>query len=151
MLVGAAVYVTALAALNYVGLTTLWYSTTREPAILSGIAVLVAIFSLAGLFTPQISLAATAVALSFLLLGQSVYFGAETYSGFGTAYWVCGAAALVMSLGGLFTFSGYELRTGHRAALSPYDDPPPGWYADPAGESRLRYWSGVEWTAQTRM
>ena len=25
-----------------------------------------------------------------------------------------------------------------------------GWYADPSGESRLRYWDGQAWTGQTR-
>ena len=24
--------------------------------------------------------------------------------------------------------------------------PPPGWYADPAGEHRFRWWDGVQWT-----
>ena len=26
--------------------------------------------------------------------------------------------------------------------------PTPGWYADPAGSGRLRWWSGTEWTEQ---
>jgi hypothetical protein len=28
--------------------------------------------------------------------------------------------------------------------------PPAGWYADPAGQARERYWSGSEWTRQLR-
>ncbi len=151
MLVGAAIYLAALAVLHYFGTVTLWDETTREPAILSGIAVIVAICSLVGLFSEQILLPAIAVPLSFLLLGQSVYFGEETYSGFGGAYWVCGASALAMSLGGLLAFSGYELRAGRGPGLSSHHDPPPGWYADPAGESGMRYWSGVNWTEQTRV
>jgi hypothetical protein len=27
--------------------------------------------------------------------------------------------------------------------------PPPGWYPDPQGQARLRYWDGTAWTEQT--
>ena len=30
------------------------------------------------------------------------------------------------------------------------DAPPPGWYPDPAGRTRLRWWDGVDWTDHRR-
>jgi hypothetical protein len=35
------------------------------------------------------------------------------------------------------------------SADSPPPTPPPGWYADPAGESAQRYWDGQTWTEHT--
>jgi hypothetical protein len=32
------------------------------------------------------------------------------------------------------------------APLSPGIAPPPGWYADPAGGTGMRYWDGATWT-----
>jgi hypothetical protein len=31
------------------------------------------------------------------------------------------------------------------------DAPPPGWYPDPEGGSRLRYWEGTDWADRYRM
>lgn len=36
------------------------------------------------------------------------------------------------------------------AAPQPVSGPPPDWYPDPAGRTRLRYWDGQGWTEQTQ-
>jgi Protein of unknown function (DUF2510) len=30
------------------------------------------------------------------------------------------------------------------------EQPAPGWYPDPAGQARLRYWDGAKWTERTQ-
>lgn len=46
---------------------------------------------------------------------------------------------------GRWTYGGWEPQP-----WSPYPRlPPPGWYSDPSGQRRLRWWDGVHWSGQT--
>ena len=45
--------------------------------------------------------------------------------------------------------AGGESEAGSGGARSPLR-PPPGWYADPAGGDRSRWWDGGSWTDRTR-
>jgi Protein of unknown function (DUF2510) len=158
MLIGAAIYLVALARLHYYSEAmlgsyaggTLWDITTREPAILSAIAGIVALCALLGFFSEELTLSGLAMALSFLLLGQSISFGMPDYSVFGVGYWVCGGAALTMSIGGLFALSGYVPRDRRSLPAAVPATPAAGWYQDPAAEARQRYWTGATWTEHTR-
>jgi Protein of unknown function (DUF2510) len=55
--------------------------------------------------------------------------------------WIGLAGSLVIAAAGVVA-----LRAGSTAAEAL---PPPGWYADPSGEDRLRYWSGSFWAEHT--
>jgi hypothetical protein len=154
MLAGAIIYVIALATLNYWTDTSTWWSEeTVGPTVATGIAVAVAAFAFSAIFSDAIALTALAVALSFLLLGDTVVTGEHAYSSisYGAGYWVTSACALVMACGGIFAFSGYALRdprTGPAVTASAL--PPAGWYEDPSGDARERYWTGEAWSEHTR-
>lgn len=152
MLAGAIVYVIALAALHYWTEGSTWWSEeTVGPAVATGIAVLAATFALAAIFSDSIALVALAVSLSFLLLGDTVYTGEHGYSFFGAGYWLASACALVMAVGGVFAFSGYTLRASRiQQSATATGLPPAGWYQDPSGEARERYWTGEAWSEHTR-
>lgn len=38
---------------------------------------------------------------------------------------------------------------GQSQTLPPPSAVPAGWYPDPQGSGQLRYWNGMEWTADT--
>jgi hypothetical protein len=150
ILVGAVVYLIALAGLHWAGTTTHWNDETLGPAILSGIAVVVAILAVSSFAGDSVFLPALAISLSFLLLGLSMYLGEGfIYSYLGPGYWTANGAAFVMSVGGLFALSGYTVREG-RPAPAAAVPPAAGWYDDPSGVARERYWTGDAWSEQTR-
>jgi hypothetical protein len=160
IIVGGAIYIASLALLHYVGEVTFWQAAkadagrlvSREPVLLTGIAALAIMFALTALFTDAIALPLIAAACSFWLLGQTLYGGESTYSFYGSGYWVCAGAAVVMCLGGLLALADYSLDPAERSAYSQPTQtgrPPAGWYADPADPAQLRYWSGTAWTEQT--
>jgi Protein of unknown function (DUF2510) len=152
MLAGAIVYVIALATLHYWTAGSTWWSQeTVGPAVATGIAVAVAAFAFAGIFSDSIAVVGLAIALSFLLLGDTVYTGENGYSFFGAGYWVTSACALIMAVGGVFAFSGYALRDPRiRQIATASALPPAGWFEDPSGEARERYWTGGAWSEHTR-
>jgi hypothetical protein len=160
IIVGGAVYIASLALLHYVGEITFWQAAkldtgrfvSREPVILTGIATLAIVFALTALFTDAVGMALLATACSFWLLGQTVYGGESTYSFYGTGYWVCAGAAVLMCVGGLFALAEYSLRSDQQSGYpqTAQGEPPAGWYSDPAAPMQQRYWSGTSWTEQTR-
>jgi hypothetical protein len=152
MLAGAIVYVIALATLHYEGILTFWHEETLSPAIETGIALAVAVFAFAAIFSDSIILVALAVSLSFLLLGDTVYTGEGVdYSFFQAGYWVTSACALIMAVGGVFAFNGYALRDPRTRQIANASAlPPDGWYADPSGDAGERYWTGGAWSEHTR-
>jgi Protein of unknown function (DUF2510) len=151
MLAGAIVYIVALAALHYWSAgSTYWSEETVGPAVATAIALAVAAFALAAMFTDAIAVTALAVCFSFLLLGDTVYTGEQGYSFYGPGYWLASACSVLMAVVGIFAFSGYVLREpGARRSAS--DGPAPaGWYEDPSGEAGQRYWTGIAWSEHTR-
>ena len=62
-----------------------------------------------------------------------------------------GVAAIggVLFLGGLALLIVGAVRSGRKATPAPSPTPSPGWYADPGGGERLRYWDGAAWTEHT--
>jgi hypothetical protein len=150
ILVGAVVYLVALAGLHWAGTTTHWNEETLAPAILSGIAVVAAVLAVVAFASDSVFLPALALSLSFLLLGLSMYLGEGfSYSYLGPGYWIANAAALVMSVGGLFALSGYTVRDGRGVAPAPAA-PAAGWYDDPSGLAQQRYWTGAAWSEEAR-
>jgi hypothetical protein len=160
IIVGAAIYIASLALLHYVGEVTFWQAAkldtgrfvSREPVILTGIATLAIVFALTALFTDAVGMALLAAACSFWLLGQTVYGGESSYSFYGTGYWVCAGAAVLMCVGGLLALAEYSLRSDQQTAYpqTAHGEPPAGWYSDPAEPAQQRYWSGTSWTEHTR-
>ncbi len=41
----------------------------------------------------------------------------------------------------------FDQSTTERATATAHLQPPAGWYADPTGEAKLRYWDGRQWTS----
>jgi hypothetical protein len=153
MLAGAIIYVIAVATLHYWTDTSTWWSEeTVGPAVATVIAVGVAAFAVAAIFSDSIAVTALAVSLSFLLLGDTVVTVEHAYSSpsYGAGYWVTSACALIMALGGIFAFSGYSLRDPPTSRATASALPPSGWYEDPSREAAERYWTGGAWSEHKR-
>jgi hypothetical protein len=169
-LFGSLVFVVSLAVLPYAEVgtqtETLWDGTTRFPVILTIVAALAGALAFASVFADVVILPVLAMGLSFWLLGQFFPTYAAKYTFFGIGFWLCTAAALTASVGGIVTLVGSRFASS--GSLQPAGSPPPpmvapitasqppaapvpaGWYADPSQPGRRRYWSGVEWTEQVQ-
>lgn len=159
VILGGAVFIASLAGLHYIGGESFWqiakqvggHSLSREAIVLTAIAALAIVAALfAGADRGPIT-GALATGLSMMLLGQWFSAGLESYSGYENGYWICAAAAAVMSIGGLLGLAAAADRPA-RAALDAGPAggaPAAGWYPDPSNPSLQRYWSGTAWTEHT--
>lgn len=170
MLVGGIAFMASLAGLNYwnvgAGSQTLWSYTTREPVILTILAVVVCGLAIASVFAESFLLPFIATCVSFYLLGQFFYDGDPVFSHYGAGYWIGTTASVAMSVGGFLAVIAQQ-RAAKRAAAAAMSPPPPayvpvpappppvttspaGWYADASGQALERYWSGTAWTGDVR-
>jgi hypothetical protein len=165
MIAGSLVTAIALATLQYAnfgnGGETLWQTTTREPVIVTVVAIAAAALAVASLSADSMILPVLAAGCCFWLFGQLFYAGQTTYAGLKGGFWVPVVAAFIASIGGLFSVIGYRAgipaaasrdapppRTAPAPAMPAPTTPPPGWYPDPSQPGRQRYWSGDSWTEQ---
>jgi hypothetical protein len=147
-LIGAAVYVIALATLHWDQYTTLWKVEKVGPAVMTGVAVCAAIFALVSFAGDTSSPGGFAAAFGGLALGLGFYVAEHAdYSFYGPGYWVANVAALVMAVGGILSTSGYRGSAGVSAGQTTTGAAPPaGWYPDPSGQAGQRYWNGSGWS-----
>ena len=79
---------------------TLWDLQTREPVVLTVIAVVTALLAAASLRAKGMLPLALATCLSFYLFGRWFPVGARSYRDLGVGFWLATAATLTMSIGG---------------------------------------------------
>jgi hypothetical protein len=119
VIVGGVVFLVALAVLPYFSLPhfvppvgyrlahvvfvdqTLWNVTTREPVVLTMVAVAAIVSAAGGLLTDEAVLLILATGFSFYLFGRIFPVGPQTYDLYGAGLWVTTAAAFTMSVGGV--------------------------------------------------
>ena len=171
--IGGLVYLIAL-FLPYGLDETLWHDRTRYPLLLLLLALTVIACSVVSFAIDLPVLVVISAALSVFLLGESLPLVYVSYSEFQVGFWLMNVAALAMTVGGglmvaaIWPSRAWKSTTGiatsgeTTAASAPRSGSgspqgsqgravaPPGWYPDPAGLATQRYWSGSEWTAESR-
>ena len=168
MIAGSSVTAIGLAALKFSnfgnGSQTLWQYTTREPVIVTVVALAAAALAFTSMFADAAIVPVLAAGCCFWLFGQLFYAGQPTYTGLKGGFWVPVVAAFIASIGGLFSVIGYRVGAGAAAAsmgggpprtasappMPAPTTPPSGWYPDPSQTGRQRYWSGDSWTEQVQ-
>jgi hypothetical protein len=93
-----------------------------------------------------------AFVIAILIEAEDIHHGAGTYVGL--------AGSTAIALGAIATIAPALTRsTAQGADELPFmqdetapaaAEPAAGWYRDPAGEARLRYWDGLTWSDATR-
>lgn len=110
VIVGGLVFVGALALLPYLkfnaysfraGSVTLWGLYTREPLVLTLVAVAAIALAVRSLFTGARSPLLLAACFSFYLFGRVFPIESASYEAFDTGFWLATGAAVTMSVGGI--------------------------------------------------
>jgi hypothetical protein len=101
VILGGAAFLGALMFLDYGKGGTMWDYTTREPAILTVVAIAATGLAAASLSTELLVLPLLAACCSFYLFGRVFPIGAPSYRLAATGFWVLLAASVTMSLGGV--------------------------------------------------
>lgn len=147
--------------LHYVLETSVWQLTTRYPLIITimvGAAMALAVTSLA---VDRWLLLALAGLVSAFVLGEVFPLIVTSYH-YEIGLWLWTAGAAIMTAGSVLALTGSmsALRRAERRAgiafaadTSRRDDgslPAAGWYPDPGGAGKERFWAGEAWTENVR-
>lgn len=97
---------------GYFSEPTLWDLTTREPVILTVVAVAAIVSALGAALADRAILLVIAAAASFYLFGRIFPPGLRAYNVQGTGLWVATGAAAGMSLGGVLAAVGAGFASG---------------------------------------
>jgi hypothetical protein len=102
--------------------------------------------------------------IALVLLGGSIdsfVYISFHYTGLSTGFWLQPVGGLLLAAGALLTYLAWDAdyatfpAVQSTAAPVPAEPAPPtpevpaGWYPDPSGTARQRYWDGRQWTSQT--
>jgi hypothetical protein len=118
-------------------------------ASVAGVGVILAVVLEASVFDRLWMLAGMTLGGFFLLIPISVT-GADSARDLRAGGWL-GFASLVLFLvaGALLPLSSSSQPRGAMDQPASSTATPAGWYPDPTGQTRLRYWDGAVWTETT--
>jgi hypothetical protein len=137
-----------------------------------GMVLLVVAFTAVAVVTRRRVFAFVAMVVALIICGDSldtaVYLAFGNFHGTSVGFWLQPIGGLILASGALVAYLAHE---GDLAAFpteypagtpvgadrpappppeqAPAPEVPAGWYPDPAGEARQRYWDGRQWTSQT--
>jgi hypothetical protein len=135
-----------------------WELATRIDVFLTVLAVAAITLGIVSFFAAGDLLLTVSGALSLVAFGMLIFTlaDAQHFQYFRVAAYLAPVGALIASVGGMLpvladrapiAISPQRAVTGS-GFPPPGTGPPPGWYSDPSGKARQRYWSGSEWTNQ---
>jgi thiol:disulfide interchange protein len=134
---------------RYADIVTLVAAVAAAAAAVASLAVRArAVFAA----VPIISGYLLAFAITILIEAEDLQRGAGIYIGLaGSTAIALGAIAVTAPALTRSTPQGREeLPFMQDDTASPAAEPAAGWYRDPAGQARLRYWDGLTWSETTR-
>lgn len=131
----------------YVG--SLWQLSRRLDIVVAAACATVAVLLLTAFFAAPRLLASVAAAVSGAALAWAIPVDASV-AAWGPGVWIMGAGGVAMLVGSVLAATGPSDRGAAAASIPVSSVGSPGWYPDPGGSGRQRYWSGQTWSAETR-
>jgi hypothetical protein len=134
-----------------------WELTRSSDVVSLVLAVAVLLIVTASVFvTGDVAMSAVAVIAGFLLSLVLVFMLEAREVDIGVGAYLGALGATVMGVGAVATITpalAASARAGEQrlpfmdqAPPAPAGSPSAGWYEDPGGEARLRYWDGSRWS-----
>jgi hydrogenase/urease accessory protein HupE len=146
--------------LHYVLDTSVWQLTTRYPLIVTILVAVAMALAVTSLAVDRWLLLAVAGLISAFVLGEVFPLIVPSYH-YEIGFWLWTGGAAIMTAGSVLALTGSIdglRRAERRAGIAFAADtsgaggasPPAGWYPDPAGAGKERFWAGEAWTENVR-